>query len=138
MTGRASSQLGQMLEDMARRAPGVEQAVMLSADGLLLAMSPGLGRDDGDRFAAVAAGLLGIAVGASGPLSGGPVEEVVVQMRDKLLVVMRINAEGVLATLGSAGCDVAAIAYEMAVFARTSASLLDAAARLDLQAALTR
>jgi uncharacterized protein len=138
MTGRASSQLGQMLEDMARRAPGVEQAVMLSADGLLLAMSPGLGRDDGDRFAAVAAGLLGIAVGASGPVSGGPVEEVVVQMRDKLLVVMRINAEGVLATLGSAGCDVAAIAYEMAVFARTSASLLDAAARLDLQAALTR
>jgi uncharacterized protein len=138
MTGRASSQLGQMLEDMARRAPGVEQAVMLSADGLLLAMSPGLGRDDGDRFAAVAAGLLGIAVGASGPLGGGPVEEVVVQMRDKLLVVMRINAEGVLATLGSAGCDVAAIAYEMAVFARTSASLLDAAARLDLQAALTR
>jgi predicted regulator of Ras-like GTPase activity (Roadblock/LC7/MglB family) len=127
-----------MLEDMARRAPGVEQAVMLSADGLLLAMSPGLGRDDGDRFAAVAAGLLGIAVGASGPLGGGPVEEVVVQMRDKLLVVMRINAEGVLATLGSAGCDVAAIAYEMAVFARTSASLLDAAARLDLQAALTR
>ncbi len=138
MTGRPSSRLGQMLEDMARQAPGVEQAVMLSADGLLLAMSAGLGRDDGDRFAAVAAGLLGIAVGASGPLNGGPVEEVVVQMQDKLLVVMRINADGVLATLGSSGCDVAAIAYEMALFARTSAPLLDAAARLDLQAALTR
>lgn len=138
MTGRPPSRLGQMLEDMARQAPGVEQAVMLSADGLLLAMSAGLGRDDGDRFAAVAAGLLGIAVGASGPLNGGPVEEVVVQMQDKLLVVMRINADGVLATLGSSGCDVAAIAYEMALFARTSAPLLDAAARLDLQAALTR
>jgi predicted regulator of Ras-like GTPase activity (Roadblock/LC7/MglB family) len=138
MTVRASAQLGQMLADMARQAPGVEQAVMLSADGLLLAMSPGLGRDDGDRFAAVAAGLLGIAVGASGPLHGGPVEEVVVQMRDKLLLVMRINAEGVLAALGTAGCDVATIAYEMALFARTSAPLLDTAARIDLQATLTR
>ena len=138
MTVRASTQLGQMLADMVTRAPGVEQVVMLSADGLLLAMSPGLSRDDGDRFAAVAAGLLGIAVGASGPLHGGPVEEVVVQMRDKLLLVMRINSEGVLAALGTAGCDVAAIAYEMALFARTSAPLLDTTARLELQATLAR
>ena len=138
MTVRASTQLGQMLADMVTRATGVEQVVMLSADGLLLAMSPGISRDDGDRFAAVAAGLLGIAVGASGPLAGGPVEEVVVQMRDKLLVVMRINTEGVLAALGTGGCDVAAIAYEMAMFARTSAPLLDTTARLELQATLTR
>jgi predicted regulator of Ras-like GTPase activity (Roadblock/LC7/MglB family) len=134
----ASAQLEQMLADMARQATGVDQAVILSSDGLLVAMSPGLTRDDGDRFAAVAAGLLGIAVGASGPLNGGPVEEVVVQMRDKLLLVMRINAETVLAALAPAGCDVATIAYEMAVFARSSAPLLDAAARRDLQAALTR
>lgn len=134
----ASTHLGQLLDATAERIVGVEQMVMLSADGLLLAMSSGLGRDEGDRFAAVAAGLLGIATGASGPLGGGPVEEVVVQMRDKLLLVMRINAEGLVAALGQSGCDVASLAYEMAVFARTSAPLLDAEARLELQATLER
>lgn len=138
MTDRASTQLAHMLNDMATRVPGVEQVVLLSSDGLLLAMSPGLGRDDGDRFAAVAAGLLGIAVGASEPLAGGPVEEVVVQMRDKMLLVMRVNAEGVLAALGTAGCDVGNVAYEMARFAQVSAPLLDASARLELQSALIR
>lgn len=138
MTDRASTQLAHLLNDMATRVPGVEQVVLLSSDGLLLAMSPGLGRDDGDRFAAVAAGLLGIAMGASEPLAGGPVEEVVVQMRDKMLLVMRVNAEGVLAALGTAGCDVGNVAYEMARFAQVSAPLLDASARLELQSALIR
>ncbi len=145
MTDRASTQLAHMLNDMATRVPGVEQVVLLSSDGLLLAMSPGLGRDDGDRFAAVAAGLLGIAVGASEPLAGGPVEEVVVQMRDKMLLVMRVNAEGVRDPLlaadrdvGTAGCDVGNVAYEMARFAQVSAPLLDASARLELQSALIR
>lgn len=133
---QVTAEIGQMLAGMARRTPGIEQAVILSSDGLLLAKSDGLGRDDADRFAAVAAGLLGIAVGASGPLRGGPVEEVVVQMRDRMLLVMRINAEAVLATLGTPDCDVAGVAYEMALLARTAAPLLDATARTELQAAL--
>jgi predicted regulator of Ras-like GTPase activity (Roadblock/LC7/MglB family) len=133
---QASFEISRMLAEMARRTPGVEQAVILSSDGLLLSRSEGIDRDSADRFAAVAAGLLGLAVGASGPLQGGPVEEVVVQMRDKMLLVMRINAEGVLATLGTPDCDVAGVAYEMAVLARTAAPLLDAAARSELQSVL--
>ncbi|MGH9114119.1 MAG: roadblock/LC7 domain-containing protein [Acidimicrobiales bacterium] len=133
---QVSLEIGQMLAGMARHTPGVDQAVILSSDGLLLSMSEGLDRDNADRFSAVASGLLGIAVGASGPLGGGPVEEVVVQMRDKMLMVMRINAEGVLAVLGAPDCDVAAVAYEMALLSRTAAPILDANARVEMQAAL--
>ena len=48
------------------RVPGVSEAVVVSSDGLPMALSGGLDRDAADRFAAVASGLIGLAYGAAG------------------------------------------------------------------------
>jgi len=45
--------------------PGVVEAIVVSSDGLLMSMSRGLDRAGGDRFAAVASGLIGLAYGAA-------------------------------------------------------------------------
>ena len=58
--------------------PGVDQAAVVSSDGLLIAMSDGLDRVQADRLSAVAAGLHSIAKGAAMPLDGGTVHEVIV------------------------------------------------------------
>ena len=61
--------LGWLLNGFVRKVPGVREAVVLSADGLPMAVSEGLDRDSAERFSAVASGLVGLAQGLQ--VSGG-------------------------------------------------------------------
>jgi predicted regulator of Ras-like GTPase activity (Roadblock/LC7/MglB family) len=130
------TQLGALLSDMVMRVPHADKGVVVSSDGMLLAMSPGLDRASGDRLAAVASSLMGIATGASGPLRGGPVDEVVVQMRNSICLVTRISEEASVAVVASPRCDLAELAYEMERFANQSGPLVGRALQPELQAQL--
>ena len=55
-----------LISSFVDQTPGVVEAIVVSSDGLLMAMSKGLDRAGGDRFAAVASGLIGLAYGAAG------------------------------------------------------------------------
>ena len=60
MMDDASNRLGWMLDD-ALRMPETRHAVLLSADGLLMAYSERIGRDDAERHAAGMSGLQSLA-----------------------------------------------------------------------------
>lgn len=64
MTEARSSKLGWMLDD-ALRVPETRHAVLLSADGLLMAHSEKIGRDDAERQAAGMSALQSLARGAA-------------------------------------------------------------------------
>ena len=66
----AARNINWLVENFVDRVPGVTEAVVVSADGLPMAVSRGLDRDTGDRFAAVASGLIGLAYGAAGRFGG--------------------------------------------------------------------
>lgn len=51
----SASDLGWLLDDLVHRVPHAHDAVVLSADGLLMASSEGMKQDDGEHLAAVAA-----------------------------------------------------------------------------------
>ena len=74
----------------------------MSSDGLLIALSEGLDRSSADRLAAVAAGLLSIAKGGAAPIGGGRVHEVIVEMDQAMLFVMRVSDTSVLAVTTTA------------------------------------
>ena len=76
-----------LISSFVDQTPGVVEAIVVSSDGLLMAMSNGLDRAGGDRFAAVASGLIGLAYGAAGRFGGGRVNEVIVEMDNALLLV---------------------------------------------------
>ena len=133
-----SSTLDWMISTFVRKIPGVSQAVVLSSDGLLLALSPGLDRASADRFAAVASGLIGLARGAAGPLGGGAVNEVIIEMQNGFLFVTSISDGSAFAVSASARCDVGLIGYEMATFIGQAGALLTPALRAQLQRALPR
>ena len=69
-----------LVNSLAERVAGVREAIVVSADGLLMAMSNGMSRESGDRFAAAASGLIGLAHGAASPFGGGRVTEVIIEM----------------------------------------------------------
>lgn len=117
---------------------GVREAAVVSSDGLLIAASDGLGRAEADRLAAVAAGLVSIAKGASGPIDAGRVNEVIIEFDWVLLFVMRISEASALAVVASRPCDVGQIGFEMAVLVEKAEAALTPALVDELKTALPR
>lgn len=125
-----------MVTTFVRKVPGIQEAVVVSSDGLLLALSPGLDRSAADRFAAVASGLIGLAYGAVGALGGGRVNEIVVEMENGFLLVTSISDGSCFAVRSSSQCDIGLVGYEMALFVRRAGAMLTPGLRAELQRAL--
>jgi uncharacterized protein len=107
--------LGWLLDDLVGRVPGAEQALVVSRDGLAVAVSATLGRDDAERLAAIAAAFHGLARGAVHHLGGDEVRQVIVEMDAAFLFVTAAGAGSCLAVVSSARADIGMVAYEMAV-----------------------
>ena len=130
--------LSWLLNGFVRKVPGVSEAVVLSADGLPMAVSEELDRESAERFAAVASGLIGLAYGAAGRFGGGRVNEVIVEMEHAFLFVTGISDGSALAAVADSGCDIGLVGYEMAVFVDRAGSVLTPELRAELQGALLR
>ncbi|MGH8966843.1 MAG: roadblock/LC7 domain-containing protein [Actinomycetes bacterium] len=111
----SSSDLGWLLDDLVHRLPHARSAVVLSADGLLMASSAGVPQDDGEHLAAVAAGIQSLAKGAGTRFGGGPVRQTIVEMQSAYLLVTVAGKGACLAVLAEEDADVGLAAYEMAM-----------------------
>jgi predicted regulator of Ras-like GTPase activity (Roadblock/LC7/MglB family) len=107
--------LGWLLNNLVSRVPDITDAVVLSADGLLMASSAGLNRDDAERLAAVASGLQGLARGSGEHFNRGAVRQTIIEMERGYLFVTAASNGGCLAVLSAEGSDVGLVAYEMAL-----------------------
>jgi uncharacterized protein len=128
--------LGWLLNGFVRKVPGVSEAVVLSADGLPMAVSEGLDRDAAERFSAVACGLVGLANGAAERFAGGRVNEIIIEMERAFLLVTGISDGSVLAAIAEGECDIGLVGYEMAVFVERAGSVLTPELRAELQGVL--
>ena len=130
--------LNWLITNFVERVPGVHEAVVVSSDGMAMALSGGLDRDAADHFAAVASGLIGLAYGAAGRFGGGAVNEVIVEMENAFLFVTGVSDGSSLAVVASSACDVGLVGYEMAVMVEKAGSVLTPELRAELQGALPR
>src|SRR5215207_4252501 len=83
--------LNWLVGNFARATPGVAHAMVVSADGLPVAVSERLDRPRADQLAAIASGLASLTRGASRCFEGGLVKHTMVEMEQGLLVVMSIS-----------------------------------------------
>jgi predicted regulator of Ras-like GTPase activity (Roadblock/LC7/MglB family) len=107
---REAQNLNWLVSNFARSVPGVAHAIVVSADGLLMAVSERLDRARADQLAAVASGLASLTQGAA----------------------------RCLAVLASPSCDIGLVGYEMALLVARTGDVLTPALRAELQAALPR
>ena len=128
--------LNWLVGNFARATPGVAHAMVVSADGLPVAMSDRLDRQKADQLAAIASGLASLTLGASRCFGGGMVKQTVVEMDRGFLFVMSISDGSCLAVLAAAGCNVGVVAYEMAVLVARAGDVLTPSLRAELQSAL--
>ncbi|MET4610569.1 putative regulator of Ras-like GTPase activity (Roadblock/LC7/MglB family) [Rhodococcus sp. PvR044] len=104
-----------LVSNFAREVPGVSHAVLVSADGLLMAGSAHLPLDRAEQLAAVTSGLASLSAGVSRLFEGGGVLQSVVEMQHGYLLLMSVGDGSHLATLTSSGCDIGQVGYEMAL-----------------------
>lgn len=114
-TTKQTANLTWLLDDLVERVPTAQQAVVLSADGLMMGASSGIDREDAEHLSAMAAGFQSLAKGASRHFKAGPVRQTVVEMESAFLFVTAAGQGACLAVLASSEADLGLIAYEMAM-----------------------
>lgn len=106
------------------QVPAVREAVVVSSDGLPLVTSDGVAREDAERLAAVASGLIGLASGSSGRFGMGAVTNVIIEMEGGWLFVTGIRDGSVMCVVAGPEADIGMVGYEMAVFAHRAGDAL--------------
>ncbi|TVZ01753.1 roadblock/LC7 domain-containing protein [Trebonia kvetii] len=122
--------LNWLLDDLVRRLAGAEQAIALSADGLLLGRSSTLDRDSADHLAAMASAFQSLSRGVGTQFGKGLVLQTVVELEYGYLVVTEAGEGACLALLASASADLGMVAYELNVIVQQVGSNLSASPRV--------
>jgi predicted regulator of Ras-like GTPase activity (Roadblock/LC7/MglB family) len=129
-TTSAGQDLCWLLDDLAARVEDIQQAVILSRDGLTVAASQSLDREDAERLAALAAGVQSLARGAGEHFGLGDVRQTIIELEHAFLFVTAAGYGSCLAVMCPASADAGLIAYEMAMLVKRAGPRLIAQPRL--------
>ncbi|HEV7931719.1 MAG TPA: roadblock/LC7 domain-containing protein [Actinomadura sp.] len=125
----STGELNWLLDSLTDRVTQVRHAAVLSSDGLRIASSGGMGREDAEHLAAVAASFQSLARGAGRQFGGGSVRQTIVEMDTAFLFVTAAGQGACLAVLADVEADVGVIAYEMAMLVTRVGKHLSASPR---------
>ncbi|WP_040866286.1 roadblock/LC7 domain-containing protein [Nocardia exalbida] len=109
----SSNKLGWLLEDLS--ITGVRFAVLLSDDGLRIAHSTGIARDEAERFAAAASGLrsLGKALGEFCGDSTNGVRQNITEYDQGMILITAAGEGALLGVATTNEIDVGLVAHRM-------------------------
>ncbi|TXC95109.1 roadblock/LC7 domain-containing protein [Streptomyces sp. ISID311] len=127
-----------LLASFVRKKDGVRDAVAVSSDGLLIAVSEGLGRTDADHLAAVVSGLSSLARSASRRYEFDGVKLIMIEMGRGYLLVSAVRDGSCLGVLADSTGELGLVGYEMAVLAERAGDLLTPGLIADLRQVLPR
>ncbi len=113
-----------LLGKFAAETAGVVEAIAVSSDGLLMAMSAGQERAGADRLAAITSGITSLAGGAARAYQLGTLNKVIVDMAHGYLLVSAISSGSVLGVIAAKTANLGNIAYEMTLFATRAGAAL--------------
>ena len=121
--------LGWLVNEFKARVVDVTHAIVVSADGMPLAVSDSIRPDSVSKLCAITSGLVGLANGVARMFDGGMVAQSLVEMDRGYMLVRTIGAGSHLAVLTSPDCDMEVVVYEMGQLAETVGHALTAAPR---------
>jgi predicted regulator of Ras-like GTPase activity (Roadblock/LC7/MglB family) len=107
--------LDRLITSFIDRIPGATSAVVVTSDGLVLALSEHIARDSADQLAAVTSGLASLTAGAANCFGAGQVHQVFVEMDGGYLFVTTVSDGSALAVMCDPACDIGLIGYEMSL-----------------------
>jgi predicted regulator of Ras-like GTPase activity (Roadblock/LC7/MglB family) len=127
-----------LLANFVRGTDGVRDAVAVSSDGLLIAMSEGLDRTAADRLAALVSGLSSLAKSAARNYDFEGLKLIMIEMKRGFLLVSAIDGGSCVGVIADSQCDIGLVGYEIAVLADRAGALLTPALITELRETLRR
>ena len=118
-----------LVTDFTRRVPDVAHAVVVSADGVLLARSQDLPPAFAEQFALITCGLASLMQGAARIFEAGSPTQGLVEMAGGLMLVKVISDGSSLAVLAALDCDTDLVSYEVTLLVEAVGEALTPAAR---------
>jgi predicted regulator of Ras-like GTPase activity (Roadblock/LC7/MglB family) len=119
-----AQQFNWLLSQFASNTPEVVDAIAVSSDGLLIAMSHKLDRANADRLAAITSALSSLAIGAGRVYELGNPNKIIIDLEGGYLLVSSISAGASLGVMASRAANLGNLAYEMAVFANRAGEVI--------------
>lgn len=113
-----------LLGKFVRDTDGVAEAVAVSSDGLLMAMSDGLDRAGAEQLAAIVSGVTSLSRSASRHYGFEGLKLVMIEMRRGFLLVSAISDGSCLGVVATADCDLGLVGHEIAVLCDRFGALL--------------
>lgn len=134
----AARDLNWLVNNFTDRVPGAANAVVVSTDGLVLAISDRLDRAHADQLAAITAGLASLTKGAATCFEAGEVRQLIVEMEAGYLFVTAVGEGSCFAVFAAPDADIGLVGYEMGMLVERLGAVLTPGLRAELQAALPR
>ena len=118
-----------LVTDFTARVPDVAHAVVVSADGVPLAVSEHIPPAFAEQLAAITSGLAGLMQGCSRIFGAGQPNQALVEMEGGLMLVKVISDGSSLAVLAAPDCDTEQVSYEVTMLVEAVGEVLTPAAR---------
>ncbi|MFF8726030.1 roadblock/LC7 domain-containing protein [Streptomyces sp. NPDC015171] len=122
-----------LLNRFATETAGVVDAIAVSSDGLLIAVSQLREHADSERLAAIVSGITSLAAGASGNYGLGGLNKVIIDLEGGHVIVSAIGSGAVLGVVTGKEAKLGNIAYEMTLFANRAGAALSPQLVLELK-----
>lgn len=113
-----------LLNGFVDKTAGVTDAVAVSTDGLLMAMSSSLDRPSAEQLAAIISGMVSLGNGAAGCFGFDGLEQVIVAMRRGFLFVSSISGGSSLGVVTGKSCDVGLVGYQTTLLVERAGTVL--------------
>ena len=113
-----------LIDDFVDKTAGVTDAIAVSSDGLLIAASRSLEREDAEQVAAIVTGLVSLSDGASRAFGFAGLQQVIVSMHGGYMFVSSISLGSALGAVATAGCDIGTVGYQTSLLVERAGELL--------------
>jgi uncharacterized protein len=124
--------LNWLVTDFTTRVNDVAHAIVVSADGVPLALSEGIPPQAVEQFSAITSGLTSLIRGAAQIMEAGLPLQAMVEMDRGLMFVKQISDGSSLAVLTAPEVDTRQVSYEMTLLVEAVGELLTPAARSEV------
>jgi predicted regulator of Ras-like GTPase activity (Roadblock/LC7/MglB family) len=132
LSGAYREDLNWLVTDFTTRVADVAHAIVVSADGVPLALSEGIPGEAVEHFSAITSGLTSLIGGTARILEAGNPMQALVEMEHGLMFVKAISDGSSLAVLAAPECDARQVAYEMTRLVEAVGELLTPAIRAEV------
>ncbi len=122
-----------LVDHFVQATSGVSDAVAVSSDGLLIACSASLGRDEAEQVSAIVTAFVSLGQSTARCFEFVGLNQVIVAMQGGYLFVSSISDGSALGVVATLDCDIGSVGYQTSLLVERAGAILTPALVAELR-----